>query len=1124
MGKTAPPEKTFPTRSKKNIHSRSHTLRSPENKIIPRLRLFNLLASNRDKKMILILGQAAQGKTTLASSFLAHEPQAHVWINLTAEDFAPVNLFFKWVQALQSTFTEKDLSPLLHLPSQTISPRPEDLLYRDWVRAAVQSIPNPLLIVLDGLDRLGDQAPSWKLLQILLEETPPEIRLFFLSRERPRLNLEKRMMSQEAFILTNDDLAFTLDEVMTFFKRNRPNLFTSEQLRTIHQTTQGWAGGLRILLELVGTQRGVQPDPERLDRILESLTHRAFEYFNEELFSTFSEARQEVLIRSSIFEDIELQTVKELFPDRNAEEFLENLVQRNLFVSISFDRTNGRHYRFHQLFRDFLQEKFNSRYTKADQRHFLNQTADILEKTGDLEKALSLFLKAENFQQARALVKRIGLDLFKQGKTEVLARYLEIFPQDFFQNDPWLLFFLSLTRRWLEIEGNIERLKKALHLFERQKDEGGILLTLAYLIEALMLKGGSWKEILSFIQRGETDPAYEHHEGLTYERTTLSYQIGMTHTIRGNLLQGYRASQKAYLLAQKIGNDMIQGRSLFDIIIAKTFLGDYEQAEVLIKKMHTFSERIQAPDFRFYYYLSKTVLETFHGEEESSFSAIEKALMEVDSKGLHYWQPVAVMNQLFQAVYFDQFEKSQRLGTFLLKAAERMGLPFIKAVATLFLGVNFFRKDFLAEAIEWLSRAVRLLSADESRTEYHLHYALALRTLVLIHGSKTPPPDKELAQAINYFEAVQAPLFLAESYLIAALLASTQNRRDQVLEYLTAGTRLLLEKNYDHFMLIRGQEVALVSTLLLEYEVPKAQECITGLLAKRYGPLIKGEMKKLFNHPRSVVRERAREIYKAVHRTKVPLLHLKTLGPFQVLRAGTPLKDEEWEGKVAKKMLKAVLSYGSPRVPKDWLLETLWPEASPTSAERNFKTTLHRLRISLEPEMDEAAGSSYVHQKNNLVFLDEQLCRRDTDHFLSLVQQGRDEEKNGRFQEALSFFQEAERLYQGDFLTEDLYEIWILPRQEEMKRCFVEILFKLARLYQTRGSFRPAETCLRKIILNDPLNEEAYRKLMLHYSDHGHRNEALKVYEQCRQVLKSALDVSPDKSTTAIYKKLTAPL
>jgi LuxR family transcriptional regulator, maltose regulon positive regulatory protein len=294
MEKTVLLVKSSGSRSKKDLGTPFNKTIPPEQRIIQRSRLINLLASNRDKKLILILGQAAQGKTTLAASYLTHHSQPHIWINLAAEDSDPVTLFYKLIQALQSAFQEKDLSALLDLPSQTMSPRPENLLYRGWIQATLKSTPAPLLLILDGLDRLPNQAPSRVFLQALIEEIPMGVQLFLLSRERPPLNIERWQMSQEAFTLTNEDLAFSFDEVTAFLRSGKKIPFSSDQVKRIHQYTQGWAGGLRILYELAGRHPDELTTHEGLTRILEGLTHRAFDYFTEELFSTLPGEMQEL--------------------------------------------------------------------------------------------------------------------------------------------------------------------------------------------------------------------------------------------------------------------------------------------------------------------------------------------------------------------------------------------------------------------------------------------------------------------------------------------------------------------------------------------------------------------------------------------------------------------------------------------------------------------------------------------------------------------------------------------------------------------------------------------------------------------------------------------------------------
>ena len=68
---------------------------------LPRPRLLNLLKKNTDKKLILILGQAAQGKSTLAASFLGQAGIPATWVNLGPEESDPVNLFYAITQSLQ---------------------------------------------------------------------------------------------------------------------------------------------------------------------------------------------------------------------------------------------------------------------------------------------------------------------------------------------------------------------------------------------------------------------------------------------------------------------------------------------------------------------------------------------------------------------------------------------------------------------------------------------------------------------------------------------------------------------------------------------------------------------------------------------------------------------------------------------------------------------------------------------------------------------------------------------------------------------------------------------------------------------------------------------------------------
>jgi DNA-binding SARP family transcriptional activator len=152
--------------------------------------------------------------------------------------------------------------------------------------------------------------------------------------------------------------------------------------------------------------------------------------------------------------------------------------------------------------------------------------------------------------------------------------------------------------------------------------------------------------------------------------------------------------------------------------------------------------------------------------------------------------------------------------------------------------------------------------------------------------------------------------------------------------------------------------------------------------------------------------------------------------------------------------------------------------------------------------------------------LDKDLCYADADEFLFLYDKGKIKEKSGDETEALSFYEAAAKLYQGDFLKEDLYESWTYIKREELRIKYIDLLYKTAQLYESRGGANKAIACYKKVIQSDPASENAYRRLMTLYSNRGMRSAALKTYEECKQALQTGLDTVPDEVTTSIYKKV----
>ena len=249
-------------------------------------------------------------------------------------------------------------------------------------------------------------------------------------------------------------------------------------------------------------------------------------------------------------------------------------------------------------------------------------------------------------------------------------------------------------------------------------------------------------------------------------------------------------------------------------------------------------------------------------------------------------------------------------------------------------------------------------------------------------------------------------------------------------------------------------------------------------------------------------------------------IRISTFGNFQVFRGENRVPDQDWKARPPKLLLKALIARGGSGVPKDLLIEDLWPEAPPESGDSQFKVALHRLRYALEPSMAKSRGSSYVILKDNLVSLRKDICRTDLEEFLSLQKQGKKAEEAGDIDHALLCYRSAIDLYSGDFLAEDLYEAWAELRRYQLRTMYIDLLYRTAASYETQGKSKKASEYYNMVIKTDPVCEAAYQKLMLIYSNGGMRAEALKVYEDCRKTLEREIGVEPGRLTSSIYRRI----
>ncbi len=262
------------------------------------------------------------------------------------------------------------------------------------------------------------------------------------------------------------------------------------------------------------------------------------------------------------------------------------------------------------------------------------------------------------------------------------------------------------------------------------------------------------------------------------------------------------------------------------------------------------------------------------------------------------------------------------------------------------------------------------------------------------------------------------------------------------------------------------------------------------------------------------------ELFKRPTVTEAPL-RIYCLGAFAVFAGDQQiaLKRTSKDGQI----LKYLATTGRKPVKRDVLLEVLWPDTDPQVANNRLKVTIHHLRQLLDPVLpDGACGECVVFEHGSYMLNPEMRIWTDVQEFEDNWQTGSKFERAGRMEEAIAAYSKAESLYRGDFLQEDMLEEWTLVKREALKDTHLEILDKLSQYYFRASQIDAAIAGWKKIIVQDPWREDAYRSLMICFAALGQRARALKWYETCVQTLRLQLGIDPEPETVELSERIRA--
>ena len=231
-------------------------------------------------------------------------------------------------------------------------------------------------------------------------------------------------------------------------------------------------------------------------------------------------------------------------------------------------------------------------------------------------------------------------------------------------------------------------------------------------------------------------------------------------------------------------------------------------------------------------------------------------------------------------------------------------------------------------------------------------------------------------------------------------------------------------------------------------------------------------------------------------------MQFRFLGPLEVR------KDEHVVpvgGAKQRALLAILLLQANKVVARDRLIEELWPERPPGTADRSLDHQISRLRKALEPsEMLATRAGGYV--------LEVDPEKIDALRFERLLDEGRQANAAGEPAEAAEVLREALELWRGDALSDLAYESFARTEIERLEELRLAALEERVDADLALGRHQALVAELEALTAKYPLRERLRGQQMLALYRSGRQAEALEVHSKTRRRLVEELGLEPGPS------------
>jgi LuxR family maltose regulon positive regulatory protein len=416
--------------------------------IVLRERLLDALEGSLERPLTLVCAPAGYGKSVLVSDWARSLEIPVAWVTLDEAE-SDLRQFLAYVLAALDTVSPGAFEPSLRWLANPVLPGAMAIAHE--LVNTMLDLDMPFALILDDYHKIDHGSAVHEFVEEILRHPPANFHLVLASRRDPPLALAKLRASDQLLELRQADLRFKNAEAAQLFSAAWGDTPESVLIAELQDAVEGWAAGLRmVVLAAQGLQKSGRPLP-----ILSEGLSQVHEYLLQEVIEALPRNTRYMLILSAIPQKFcagLLDSLAQTFLDDpenrdaalvDASEFVQQAKIENMFV-IALD-ASGIWYRYHHLFRDFLLQQLEVRFSVEERTLMQAKAASLLEELGMLSDAIDVFVHAGLLSDAAEVVDRYRFNVLDEDHWWLANGWLQALPADQMRKWPGTL----LLRAWI---------------------------------------------------------------------------------------------------------------------------------------------------------------------------------------------------------------------------------------------------------------------------------------------------------------------------------------------------------------------------------------------------------------------------------------------------------------------------------------------------------------------------------------------------------------------------------------------------------------------------------------------------------------------------------------------------